>query len=116
MMGRTAGFNFFENTLLAEIHHRLGRLGLPGGRRRADGRCRHGQRGRGRHVQEGRHRHLRGLQPLPPGNQGGHGRAADLHITADYAGGAGNIAISPAIVVAGATQNVIASARPTAAR
>jgi hypothetical protein len=77
MMGRTAGFDFFENTLLNEVHLRVGRERLHGERRGQTGAAITVQRG-ARHVQEGRHRHLRGLQPGPPGNQGGHGRAADL--------------------------------------
>ena len=50
-----------------------------------------------------------GCNRVHPETKADTGALQTFTITADYAGGAGNINISPAIVVAGATQNFSAS-------
>jgi hypothetical protein len=50
-----------------------------------------------------------GVNRVHPETKADTGVAHQFVITADYAGGAGNLAISPAIVVTGATQNCTAS-------
>jgi hypothetical protein len=73
-LGRTAGFEFFENTLLVKHTSGSDANGYTVNGANQTGAASRSRRRR--HVQEGRHRHLRRLQPLPPGDEGGHRRAA----------------------------------------
>jgi hypothetical protein len=56
-----------------------------------------------------------GVNAVDPETKADRGFVQQFVITADYAGGAGNIAISPAIVLAGAAQNVSAGPADNAA-
>jgi hypothetical protein len=56
-----------------------------------------------------------GVNAVDPETKADRGFVQQFVLTADYAGGAGNIAISPAIVLAGAAQNVSAGPADNAA-
>jgi hypothetical protein len=109
MMGRTAGFNFFENTLLPKFttgSDASGYLVVGAGQTGAAVTI---NAGAGGTFKKGDIVTFAGCNRCHPESKADTGSLQQFTITADYAGGAGNIAISPAIVVAGATQNVTAS-------
>ena len=108
MMGRTAGFDFFENTLLNKFTS-----GSDASAYQVNGA---GQTGAAIAVNVGAGTFKKGdiitfagCNRVHPETKVDTGALQTFVITADYAGGAGNIAISPSIVTAGATQNVTAS-------
>lgn len=108
MMGRTAGFNFFENTFLGKFTS-----GSDASAYQVNGA---NQTGAAIAVNVGAGTYKKGdivtfagCNRCHPETKLDTGALQTFTITADYAGGAGNINVSPAIVVAGATQNVIAS-------
>ena len=109
-MGRTGGFDFYENTLLS--NH------LTGTAAKTTGYTVNGasQVGAAIVVQLGTATFKKGdivtfagCNAAHPETKADMGSLLKFVVTADYAGGAGSLAISPAIVVTGATQNVTAS-------
>lgn len=110
MMGRTAGFNFGETTHLNT--HQTGTAAKVTGYV-VNGA---GQTGAAIVVQTGATTFKKGdvitfagVSQVHPETKADIGRLQQFVLTADYAGGAGSLQISPAIVVSGATQNVSAS-------
>lgn len=108
MMGRTAGFNFFENTFLGKFTS-----GSDASAYTVSGASQTGSTiavatGTGT-FKKGDIVTFAGCNRCHPETKADSGALQTFTITADYAGAAGNINISPAIVVTGATQNVIAS-------
>jgi len=108
MMGRTGGYNFYENTLLQKFTS-----GTDASAYTVNGA---GQTGALITVATGAGTFKKGdivtfagCNRVHPESRADTGALQSFVITADYAGGAGQIAISPAIVTAGATQNVAAS-------
>lgn len=109
-MGRTGGFDFYENTLLG--NHTTGTAAktttyLVNGA---------SQTGASIAVNTGATTFKKGdivtfagCNSVHPESKADTGILQQFVITADYAGGAGSLAISPSIVVTGATQNVAAS-------
>jgi hypothetical protein len=57
---------------------------------------------------------IAGINQVHPETKADLGYPKQFVVTADYAGGAGNLAISPAIIVTGATQNATATAADSA--
>jgi hypothetical protein len=107
-MGRTAGFDFMENTLWP-THSR----GAANGAYVVNGA---GQTGSTLAVSTGAGAAVRGdiitiagVYRVHPETKATTKDLQPFVLTADYAGGAGNLAISPAIVTSGATQNVSAA-------
>ena len=107
-MGRTAGFDFYENTLLNKF--------TSGSDNSAYVVFGASQTGSSVIVQTGTGTFKKGdivtfvgCNRVHPETKADTGALQTFVITADYAGGAGTISISPAIVVTGATQNVTAS-------
>lgn len=110
MMGRTGGFDFYENTLLG--NHTTGTAA------KATTYTVNGASQTGSTVtvatgattfKQGDIITFAGCTSVHPESKADTGVLQQFVVTADYAGGAGNIAISPAIVTSGATQNVSAS-------
>lgn len=110
MMGRTAGFDFYENTLVP--------TSTTGTAASATGYTVNGagQTGSGVVVQLGTTTFKKGdivtfagVNRVHPETKADTGVLMPFVVTADYAGGAGTLAISPAIVVVGGRQNVTAS-------
>lgn len=108
MMGESAGFDWYQNTLLNKFASGSDANGY-----QVNGA---GQTGAAIAVNVGAGTFKKGdvvtfagCNRVHPETKADTGGLQTFTITADYAGGAGNIAISPAIVVAGATQNVTAS-------
>lgn len=58
---------------------------------------------------------IAGVNMVHPESKADMGRLQQFVVTADYAGGAGSIAVSPAIVASGATQNVSSTAADNSA-
>ena len=109
-MGKTAGFDFYENTLLS--NHQTG-TALKATTYTVNGAS---QVGAGVIVATGATTFKKGdvitfagCNSVHPESKADTGNLQQFVVTADYAGGAGTIAISPAIVTSGATQNVSAS-------
>jgi hypothetical protein len=107
-MGRTAGFDFMENTLWP-THPR----GAANTAYIVNGA---GQTGASLAVSTGAGAAVRGdvftiagVFRVHPETKAATSILQSFTLTADYAGGAGNLAISPAIVTSGPTQNVSAS-------
>lgn len=110
IMGRTAGFDFYENTLLA---NQLTGTALSASTYTVNGAT---QTGSGVVVATGSTTFkkgdvitLAGCNRVHPETKADTGALQQFVVTADYAGGAGTIAISPAIVTSGGAQNVAAS-------
>ncbi|WP_293907486.1 P22 phage major capsid protein family protein [Phenylobacterium sp.] len=106
-MGRTAGFDFMENTLWPSHVRSTGSGYLVNGA---------GQTGANLAVNTGTNPLKQGDVFILPGVFRVHPETKQLTsvqqqfvLTADYAGGAGSLAISPAIVTSGPAQNVSAS-------
>lgn len=116
MMGRTGGFDFYENTLVGK--HTTGTapkttLYTVNGA---------SQTGSTVTIQTGTATFKKGdivtfagCNRVHPETKADSGVLQQFTVTADYAGGGGNLAISPAIVTSGATQNVSASPTNTGA-
>jgi hypothetical protein len=109
MMGRTAGFDFFENTLLSKFTSGSDANGYAVVGAGQTGAAVTINAGAGGTFKKGDIVTFAGCNRVHPETKADTGALQTFVITADYAGGAGNIAISPSIVVAGATQNVTAS-------
>jgi hypothetical protein len=111
MMGRTAGFDFGESTHLST--HTTG-TAVKATTYTVNGA---GQTGSSITVatagattfKKGDIVTFAGCNMVHPETKADLGRLQQFVVTADYAGGAGNLAIAPAIVATGATQNVSAS-------
>lgn len=108
MMGRTAGFNFYENTLLNKFTSGSDANGYTVGGAGQTGAVITVAVGAGT-FKKGDILTFAGSNRVHPETKADTGALQTFVVTADYAGGAGNINISPSIVVAGATQNVTAS-------
>jgi hypothetical protein len=107
-LGRSAGFEFFENTLL--VRHTSG---SDASAYTINGASQTGSTlavatGAGT-FKKGDILTLAGCNRVHPETKADTGSLQQFVVTADYAGGAGNITISPAITVTGARQNVAAS-------
>lgn len=109
-MGRTGGFDFYENTLLG--NHTTGTAAKTT-TYTVNGAS---QTGSAITVATGATTFKKGdivtfagCNAVHPETKADTGVLQKFVITTDYAGGAGNLAISPAIVTSGATQNVSAS-------
>ncbi len=109
-MGRTAGYDFYENTLLG--------TSTTGTAASTTGYLVNGasQTGSSIAVNTGSTTFKRGdivtfagCNRVHPETKADTGSLQQFVITADYAGGAGNLAVSPAIVTSGGAQNVSAS-------
>lgn len=109
-MGRTSGFDFYENTLIPTF--------TTGTSASATGYTVSGagQTGSTLAIATGANTFkagdiitLPGVNRVHPETKADTGALQPFVVTADYAGGAGNLSISPAIVVTGGTQNVTAS-------
>ena len=110
MMGRTGGFDFYENTL---IPTQTTGTALSATTYTVNGA---GQTGSTVTVATGATTFKKGdiitfagCNRAHPETKADTGALQQFVVTADYAGGAGNIAISPAIVTSGGRQNVTAS-------
>jgi hypothetical protein len=110
IMGRTAGFDFYENTLLA---NQTTGTALSASTYTVNGAS---QVGSGVIVATGATTFKKGdvvtfagCNRVHPETKADTGVLQQFVVTADYAGGAGTLAIAPAIVASGATQNVSAS-------
>jgi hypothetical protein len=107
-VGRTGGFNFFENTFLGKFTS-----GSDASAYTVSGASQTGSSitvatGTGT-FKKGDIVTFAGCNRVHPETKADTGALQTFAVTADYAGGAGSLAISPAIVVTGATQNVAAS-------
>ena len=110
MMGRTGGFDFYENTLLA--NQTTGTCAAVTGYTISGAT----QTGSTLAIATGANTFkkgdiitLAGCNRVHPETKADTGVSQQFVVTADYAGGAGNITISPAIVTSGGRQNVTAS-------
>lgn len=110
MLGRTGGFDFYENTLIPTQ--------VTGTAAAATGYIVNGasQVGAGVIVSTGSATFKKGdiitfvgVNRVHPETKADTGSLQPFVITADYAGGAGTLAVSPSIVVTGGRQNVTAS-------
>lgn len=106
-MGRTAGFTFYENSLVAD--HTTGTAA------KATGYLSNGASQTGSTIavdtgattfKKGDVITFAGVNRVHPETKTSTGTLQQFVITADYAGGAGNISISPEVVASGAKQNV----------
>ncbi len=114
MLGQTAGFKFYENTL-APVHTAGSATALYV----VDGAAQTGaaltvKTGTGT-VKEGDVFTIAGVYRVHPETKATTVTLQEFAITADGAGGAGDFAISPAIITSGAKQNVTGSAADGAA-
>lgn len=107
MMGRTSGFDFYENTLVSD--HTTGTAV------KATGYLSNGVDQTGSTIavdsatttfKKGDVITFAGVNRVHPESKVSTGKLQQFVLTADYAGGAGNISISPAVVATGAKQNV----------
>jgi len=107
-LGRTAGFEFFENTLL--VNHTSG---TDASAHTVNGANQTGSSitvatGTGTFV-AGDIITFAGCNRVHPETKSDTGELQQFVVTANYAGGAGNVSISPAITTSGARQNCAAS-------
>lgn len=107
MMGRTSGFDFYENTLVSD--HTTGTA------IKDTGYLSNGVAQTGATIavdtgtttfNKGDVITFAGVNRVHPESKVSSGKLQQFVITADYAGGAGNISVSPAVVASGAKQNV----------
>jgi hypothetical protein len=110
MMGRTAGFDFYESTHVSD--HTTGTAA------KSTGYTVNGASQTGASVtvatgtttfKQGDIITFAGCNRVHPETKTSTGALQQFVVTSDYSGGAGSIAISPSIVTSGATQNVSAS-------
>lgn len=113
MMGRTGGFDFFENTLLPSHTVGAGSGYLVNGANQT-GASLVVDTGTGA-LNKGDVFTIAGVNRVHPETKVDTGELQQFVVTADYAGGAGSISISPAIVTSGGSQNVTASPADNAA-
>jgi hypothetical protein len=110
LMGRTGGFNFYENTLLAS---QTTGTALSATTYTVNGA---GQTGAAVTIATGATTFKKGdiitfagCNRCHPESKADTGVLQSFVVTADYAGGGGNISVSPSIVASGGRQNVTAS-------
>lgn len=108
MMGRTAGYDFFENTLINKFASGSDANGYQVNGANQTGAAIAVNVGAGT-FKKGDIVTFAGSNRVHPETKADTGILQSCVVTADYAGGAGNLQIAPALVVAGATQNVTAS-------
>lgn len=110
-LGRSAGFEFFENTLLVRHTSGSDANGYTVNGANQTGAAVTVQVGAGT-FKKGDILTFAGCNRCHPETKADTGLLQQFTVTADYAGGAGNVAIAPSIITAAvnaATQNVIAS-------
>ena len=108
LMGNTAGFDFMESTHLTSQLRGAGNAAYVVNGAGQTGASIAVQTGTGT-IKQGEIVTFAGTNMVHPETKADLGKLQQFTLTADYAGGAGNLAVSPAIVVTGATQNVSAS-------
>lgn len=108
VMGRTAGFEFAENTLVPSFTPGAG-SGYQVNGATQTGTTLAVKTGTGA-LKKGQVFTIAGVYRVHPETKANTGALQQFVVTADYAGGAGNVSISPAITTSGALQNVSASA------
>lgn len=113
MLGRTGGFDFYENTLIptqatgtsaAVTGYTINGAALTGASIAVTNGANPATT-----FKKGDIVTFSGVNRVHPETKADTGSLQQFVVTADYAGGAGNLAISPAIVVSGGRQNVTAS-------
>lgn len=114
MMGKTAGFSFYENTLLPRFT-----TGSDASAHLVNGASQTGtslivDTGTGT-FKKGDIITLASVNSVHPESKTDTGNLMQFVVTADYAGGAGTMTISPGITVTGGSQNVTASPADNAA-
>jgi hypothetical protein len=109
MMGRTAGFDFFENTLLSKFTSGSDANGYAVVRRRPDRRRGHDQRGAGGTFKKGDIVTFAGCNRVHPETKADTGRCRPSSSRRTTPAARATSPSRPSIVVAGATQNVTAS-------
>jgi hypothetical protein len=107
-LGKTAGFEFFENTLLVKHTSGTDANGYTVNGANQTGAAVTVQTGAGT-FKKGDILTFAGCNRVHPETKADTGALQQFAVTADYAGGAGNVSITPSIVTTGATQNVAAS-------
>lgn len=112
-MGHTAGYDFYEHTGLAKQARGAGASYVVNGASQTGATVVIGT-GTGA-INKGEIVTFAGCFSVHPETKVSTGVLQQFVVTADYAGGAGSLAISPSIVTSGATQNVSASPTTTGA-
>ena len=118
MMGRTAGFDFYENTLLAK--HTSGSDSGAGTQITISGANQTGAtltvvNGSSKTLKKGDIITLAGCNRVHPESKADTGALQQFVVTADVTAGGTSVGISPSIVLTGATQNVAAAPTDTGA-
>ncbi len=108
IMGRTAGFTFYENTLIPKFTSGSDANGYAVNGPNQTGASIAVKTGAGT-FKKGDIVTFAGCNRVHPETKADTGSLQTFVVTADYAGGAGNLSISPSIVITGATQNVTAA-------
>src|SRR6266446_8886239 len=108
LMGNTAGFDFMESTHLTSQLRGTGNAAYVINGAGQTGASIAVQTGTGT-IKQGEIVTFAGCNMVHPETKVDLGKLQQFALTADYAGGAGNLLVSPSIVVTGATQNVSAS-------
>lgn len=105
MMGRTAGYDFFEHTMLGKQLRGAGNGSYLSNGATQTGATIGVDTGTGA-INAGEIVTFAGVYSVHPETKVSTGVLQQFVVTADYAGGNGNLSIAPAIVASGATQNV----------
>ena len=105
MMGRTAGYDFFEHTMLEKQLRGAGNGSYLSNGATQTGATIGVDTGTGA-INAGEIVTFAGVYSVHPETKVSTGVLQQFVVTADYAGGNGNLSIAPAIVASGATQNV----------
>lgn len=105
MMGRTAGYDFFEHTMLGKQLRGAGNGSYLSNGATQTGATIGVDTGTGA-INAGEIVTFAGVFSVHPETKVSTGVLQQFVVTADYAGGNGNLSIAPAIVASGATQNV----------
>ena len=105
MMGRTAGYDFFEHTMLGKQLRGAGNGSYLSNGATQTGATIDVDTGTGA-INAGEIVTFAGVFSVHPETKVSTGALQQFVVTADYAGGNGNLSIAPAIVASGATQNV----------
>jgi hypothetical protein len=108
VMGNSAGFDFMESTHLTQQLRGTGNAAYVINGAGQTGSSIAIQTGTGT-IKQGEVVTFAGCNMVHPETKVDLGKLQQFVLTADYAGGAGNLQVSPAIVTTGATQNVTAS-------
>lgn len=105
MMGRTAGYDFFEHTMLGKQLRGAGNGSYLSNGATQTGATIGVDTGTGA-INAGEIVTFAGVFSVHPETKVSTGALQQFVVTADYAGGNGDLSIAPAIVASGATQNV----------